>query len=153
MSDVVEGATIFSDKERYLSIRELGLTYRSSKIESLGTVGEVIIRLKKGNANEIEEREREYVSKRLATQPKGYSLGSVFKAHNGVSAGYYIDEAGLKGKRIGGAEISKIHAGFIVNVGGATSKDYYELIRYVEREVEEKFGVILEREIKFLGNI
>lgn len=153
MADVTVGAVVFSNKERYVTAEELGFTYRSSRVESLGIVGEVILRLKKGNVAEIEKKEREYVSRRQSTQPKGYSLGSVFKRHNGVSAGYYVDRAGLKGKRIGGAEVSKLHAGFIVNVGGATARDYYELIRYVENTVEEKFGITLEREIKFLGTI
>lgn len=153
IGDVVESATVFSDTERRVGKDELGFSYRSSKIASLGTVGEVVVRLKKGNPYDVEKLEREYVKKRLDTQPKGYSLGSVFKAHNGVSAGYYIDEAGLKGMRIGGAEVSLVHAGFILNVGGATARDYYELIRYVEKTVWEKFGITLEREIKLLGSI
>lgn len=153
IGDVVESVTVFSDTERRVEKDELGFSYRSSKIASLGTVGEVVIRLKKGNPHDVEKLQREYVKKRLDTQPKGYSLGSVFKAHNGVSAGYYIDKAGLKGKRIGGAEVSLVHAGFILNVGGATARDYYELIRYVEKTVWKKFGITLEREIKLLGNI
>lgn len=153
IGDVLEGATVFLDKERYVSSKELGLSYRHSEVEHLGTVGEVTIRLRRGSQKDIEDREREYIIKRLSTQPKGYSLGCVFKACNGISAGYYIDKSGLKGARIGGAVVSEIHAGFILNTGGATQRDYCELIRHVEKTVEEKFGIRLEREIKFLGNI
>jgi len=89
--------------------------------------------------------------KRRSTQPPGASTGSTFKNPPGDYAGRLIEAAGLKGTRIGGAEISPVHANFIVNQGYATANDYYQLIRLVQRKVEEKFGVKLEPEIEFIG--
>ena len=88
---------------------------------------------------------------RLENQPlDSPSLGSVFKRHQGIGAGYYIDRAGLKGTRIGGVQVSKKHAGFFINLGGATAEDYLELIELVKSNVLEKFGIILEEEIKII---
>lgn len=93
----------------------------------------------------------EYRERRKNTQPTGYpSLGSIFKRYNGISAGYYVDKAGLKGYRIGGAEISQKHAGFIINKGGATADDYIRLIEYVKERVYTVFGIELEEEIQII---
>lgn len=92
-----------------------------------------------------------YRARRLATQPTDMpSLGSTFKRHDGVSAGFYIDRAGLKGYSIGGARISEKHAGFIVNVGNATSDDYLKLIDYTKERVYSVFGIILREEIEII---
>ena len=88
---------------------------------------------------------------RLASQPHGIpSLGSVFKRYNGVSAGFYIDKAGMKGYRVGGAEVSDKHAGFIVNAGGATAKDVLDLIVVIKDRVMKTFGIMLEEEIEII---
>ena len=79
------------------------------------------------------------------------SAGSTFKRPEGYFAGTLIDQTGLKGLRVGGAEVSKKHAGFVVNAGGATAKDVVGLIREVQRRVYEAHGVRLEPEVKMIG--
>ena len=101
--------------------------------------------------NDILAEIAEYKERRVTTQPLEYpSLGSIFKRYNGISAGYYIDRAGLKGHCIGGACVSSKHAGFIVNKGGATAEDYLKLIEYVKDKVYSVFGIELEEEIEVI---
>ena len=100
----------------------------------------------------IKARMAEFTAKRKASQPAGASLGSIFKNPPGDHAGRLIEEAGLKGKRIGGAEISSKHANFIINDSHATAMDIYRLIRFVQDEVNKKFDVALETEIELFGN-
>lgn len=93
----------------------------------------------------------DYAQRRRSTQPTSLpSLGSTFKRCDGISAGYYVDKAGLKGYSIGGAQVSSKHAGFIVNTGGATAKEYIELLDYVKNRVRDAFGVELEAEIEII---
>ena len=100
----------------------------------------------------LEERVDDILALRQKKQPLNYpSCGSVFKRPVGYYAGALIEEAGLKGKRIGGAMISPKHAGFILNTGNATAADVYALIRLVEDSVMNRFGVRLEREVKLIG--
>lgn len=154
IGDIVEWAEIFRRGKAYVyDGSDLDFGYRHSKVSDLGTVGRVKLRLSPDLVKNVEEREREIRIKRASTQPVGLSLGSVFKAHNGVSAGYYLDKAGLKGVSIGGAMISDVHAGFIINRGGATAKDYLALIELAEEVVAKKYGIKLQREIKLLGEI
>lgn len=105
-----------------------------------------------GDINSLRRREAEFISKRKATQPYGYpSLGSVFKRPpNGVSAGCLIDECGLKGYRVGDAQISAVHAGFIVNLGEATARDYLKCAEDAASCVKERFGIELQKEIVIL---
>ena len=92
-----------------------------------------------------------FSEKRRSTQPIGEpSLGSVFKKHGGVGAGYLIDKIGLKGVRFGGAMVSTKHAGFIVNTGNATSEDVIALIDYVKEKVLLELGIALEEEIEII---
>lgn len=94
---------------------------------------------------------REFRNKRMQSQPLEYpSLGSVFKRHNGVGAGFYIDRCGLKGYSIGGACVSDKHAGFIVNTGAATADDYLRVIEHVKKTVYAAFGIELEEEIEII---
>lgn len=96
-------------------------------------------------------RMEEYNDRRREKQPLNYpSAGSTFKRPEGYYAGALIEQAGLKGKSVGGAEVSEKHAGFIINRGGATSNDVIELIKSVEKAVFDKFGVRLEPEVKIL---
>lgn len=95
----------------------------------------------------------EYRKRRLSTQPTEASLGSVFKKVDNISAGYYIDKAGLKGVRIGGAMVSHKHANFFVNVGGATPCDYLSLIELAKDVTYNKFKITLQEEIDILGDI
>ena len=109
----------------------------------------------------LEAELAECMAKRKATQPLNMpNAGSTFKRlergssemPQQVAPGYYIEQAGLKGYRIGGAEVSTLHANFIVNAGGATAKDILDLSDYVKTKVAEKFGIELQREIVLLGS-
>ena len=94
---------------------------------------------------------RELAAKRRSTQPLEFpSAGSVFKRPVGHYAGKLIEDCGLKGFAIGGAQVSEKHAGFIINRGGATAKDVRALVSHVQECVRREFGVELEREIRFL---
>lgn len=98
------------------------------------------------------ERMADFSKRRREKQPLSYpSAGSTFKRPEGYFAGALIEQAGLKGKRIGGAEVSELHAGFVINVGGATCRDVLDLIAYIQNEVYSHSGVQLETEVKFIG--
>jgi UDP-N-acetylmuramate dehydrogenase len=94
----------------------------------------------------------EFSARRRSTQPPGASLGSMFKNPPGDFAGRLIEAAGLKGTRIGGAEISSVHGNFFVNDENASSADIYRLIRKAQETVMQQFGIRLELEIELLGN-
>ncbi|MBQ7114576.1 MAG: UDP-N-acetylmuramate dehydrogenase [Clostridia bacterium] len=99
------------------------------------------------------EKMAEYTSKRREKQPLAWpSAGSTFKRPEGAFAGALIEQAGLKGYRIGGAEVSKLHAGFIINTGSATSADVYTLMQHVAKVVKDKSGYTLQPEVCFLGD-
>jgi UDP-N-acetylmuramate dehydrogenase len=100
----------------------------------------------------IKNKMAEFTAKRKDSQPSGASLGSIFKNPTGDFAGRLIEEAGLKGTRIGGAEISAKHANFFLSGSRASAMDIFQLIKLVQREVNKKFGILLETEIEFLGN-
>ena len=114
-------------------------------------VAEGVFRLKKGDPEEIHARMEDYMDRRRAKQPLEYpSAGSTFKRPEGYFAGTLIDQCGLKGRTVGGAQVSEKHAGFIINRGGASCADIKELIRQVQAVVGEKTGVRLEPEVKFV---
>lgn len=101
----------------------------------------------------IKQRMNQFQTHRKQTQPTGASLGSIFKNPQGNFAGKLIDEAGLKGYRIGGAMVSEVHGNFFMNADGqATASDYYALVQYVQTEVEINTGIMLEPEIEFIGD-
>ena len=103
------------------------------------------LELEKTSKSDSLEKAREYLARRLEKQPRKPSVGSVFK--NGeIPSGKLIEACGLKGARVGGAEISEKHANFVVNVGGATASDFLSLVRLAEDRVKEKFDIQLERE-------
>lgn len=109
------------------------------------------LQLREGNRAAIEDTMASYAERRKATQPLEYpSAGSVFKRPVGHFAGKLIEDCGLKGLCVGGAEVSEKHAGFIINRGGATARDVRMLVEQVRATVLEKYGVALECEIKFL---
>lgn len=157
IADVLEYADVYfteSGELARLGRDELGFGYRDSLIKSQGNayVVSAALRLSKMEHSDIMARRRGFLEQRMRSQPCALpSLGSIFKRINGISAGYYIEKAGLKGFRIGGAEVSQKHAGFIVNIGGATYRDVLELIRIVEERIYEKFGIMPEKEIEIIG--
>ncbi len=110
------------------------------------------IELEKGNEKDIRAAMADYNKRRSDKQPLAFpSAGSVFKRPEGHFAGALIEAAGLKGYRIGGAEVSELHAGFIVNRSGATASDVLSLIEYIKKTVMDKSGVMLEPEIRLIG--
>lgn len=101
----------------------------------------------------IKQRMNEFQAHRKKTQPAGASLGSIFKNPPDDYAGRLIEDAGLKGYRIGGAMVSEVHGNFFMNSGGrATASDYYALVQHVQAEVHAQSGVLLEPEIEFIGD-
>jgi UDP-N-acetylmuramate dehydrogenase len=103
------------------------------------------------NAAEVQARVKEFASKRKASQPPGASMGSMFKNPPGDFAGRLIEAAGLKGSRIGSAEISPVHANFFLNTGDTRSEDVRALIELAQQTVLDTFAVKLELEIELLG--
>ena len=130
-----------------------GFSYRHSRFEEepciiLGAR----LRLAEGDSAAIAGRMKELSEKRIASQPLDKpSAGSTFKRPATGYAAAMIDQAGLKGFRIGGAAVSEKHAGFVVNLGGATCADVEALMAHVQREVEKTFGVVLEPEVRIVG--
>ncbi|ARI76624.1 UDP-N-acetylmuramate dehydrogenase [Halobacillus mangrovi] len=155
IKDVLDYAYVV-DKEGNLVKRlasELDLDYRTSNIPDNGDiVVEATFNLKPASYEEIKAVMDDLTFKRESKQPLEYpSCGSVFKRPPGYFAGKLIQDSELQGTNIGGAEVSKKHAGFIVNKDNATTKDYISLIEHVQRTVKEKFGVDLEREVRIIG--
>ncbi len=107
--------------------------------------------LKPDDPEAILERVEHNIAYRKQTQPPGASLGSIFKNPVGNFAGRLIEEAGLKGYSIGGAQVSPIHANFIINTGEATASDYFALIRYVQDKVRKQSRIDLEMEVELIG--
>lgn len=155
MKDVLLSADVLTEdlEVKTIPVEELDLSYRHSIVLEKGYIvlgGK--LQLKKGNEQEIRERMAELAQQRREKQPLQYpSAGSTFKRPEGYFAGKLISDAGLKGKTIGGAQVSEKHAGFIVNIGGATTKDILDLIAFCQKTVQEQFGVTLETEVKIVG--
>lgn len=133
--------------------KEMNFAYRSSMLKDKKyIVLEVGMQFQKENEEEIRAKMEEYATYRKEKQPIEYpSAGSTFKRGEDFITAKLIDEAGLKGYHIGGAEVSTKHAGFIINKGNATAKEILELIEYVKKTVEEKFDKKIELEIEIMG--
>ena len=113
---------------------------------------DVELALEKGDYQEILEITRDLTERRTTKQPLHLpSAGSVFKRPEGYFAGKLIQDSGLKGQRVGGAQVSELHSGFIVNVGDATAKDVLDLIQLIKDRVYETFHVQLETEVRIVG--
>ncbi|MBQ8136219.1 MAG: UDP-N-acetylmuramate dehydrogenase [Clostridia bacterium] len=134
--------------------REMEFGYRRSRaMRNGGIVLSAVLTLTPGDETEIEERMRALDRKRSDKQPLEFpSAGSYFKRPEGYFAGALIDQAGLKGFAVGGAQVSEKHAGFIVNRGGATCRDILTLEQEIVNRVEERFHVRLEREVRLIEN-
>ncbi len=137
---------------RTLTLEELGLGYRTSRVPAEGyVVLEAGLRLAEGCQEEIYKKMEDLAERRRKKQPLEYpSAGSAFKRPPGHFAGKLIDDAGLRGFRIGDAQVSEKHCGFVINRGNATEAQVTELCREVRRRVKEQFGVELELEVKKL---
>ena len=155
MKDVITEVTYIDDDGRVKTLpgSECEFGYRTS----IFTKGNKIIisaklTLNKGNKDEIVATMRDLNARRKEKQPLEYpSAGSTFKRPEGHFAGTLIEEAGLKGYTIGGAQVSEKHAGFVINADNATAQDVIDLIAHVQKVVKEKSGVDLEPEVKIIG--
>ena len=151
MADIVRRVTYLDacGERREAGRGELGFAYRKSRFEPGETVLFAELELAPGDGEAILRRMAELAGKRRASQPLDMpSAGSAFKRPEGAYAAALIDAAGLKGLRVGGAQVSEKHAGFIVNAGGAKSRDVLELMDRVREEVLRHSGVELEPEIR-----
>lgn len=155
MKDVIVDVTVVTragDIKHYTN-NDMAFAYRHSAIQETGDiVVETTLQLDYGNQHDIDEKINELTVLRTTKQPLEYpSCGSVFKRPVGHFAGQLIQEANLQGYRIGGVEVSKKHAGFMVNIDNGTASDYMHLIAHVQQVVKEKFDVTLETEVRFIG--
>jgi UDP-N-acetylmuramate dehydrogenase len=157
MRDVVKTVTVLDSSTGELMEFEngaLAFGYRTSRIQVQKDIiiVEAELELSSGEPREILKKMRELNRLRLLKQPLDFpNAGSTFKRPPGNYAGKLIEEAGLKGVRVGGAQVSRKHAGFLINLGYASAEDVLALISLIQREVEDKFGVSLEPEIKIVG--
>lgn len=155
MKDVLVSATVLTPQGEILTLsnEELELGYRSSIVAKKDyIVLEATIGLQKGDKEAIKARMDELRIQRTTKQPLEYpSAGSTFKRPEGYFAGKLIQDAGLRGFQVGGAQVSEKHCGFVINKEDATAADVWELMQQVSAIVKEKFGVELEPEVKRLG--
>lgn len=155
MKDILQKVTVLTPDGtvQTLSVKELELSYRHSIIPEKGyLVISAVLKLQAGNADEIQSIMDDLKEKRVSKQPLEYpSAGSTFKRPEGYFAGKLIQDAGLRGFRVGGAQVSEKHCGFIINRDQATSTDICQLMQQVSEIVYEKFGVRLEPEVKKIG--
>lgn len=151
---LVEAEVLTEDLQiKKFSTQQLQFSYRHSIIPEKGyIVLSATFLLKKGNQKEIAQKMTELAQQRREKQPLNFpSAGSIFKRPQGYFAGKLITDAGLKGYSIGDAQVSQKHGGFIVNKGNATCADVLVLIEHCQKTVFEKFGVMLETEVKMIG--
>ena len=155
MKQVLESAVVLTQEGELLTIpvEELGLAYRTSVVEKKDyVVVEATLRLKKGDQAAIRELMDDLKQRRVTKQPLEFgSAGSTFKRPEGYFAGKLIEDAGLRGFRIGDAQVSEKHCGFVINRGNATAAQVCELMQEVVKKVKETSGVTLEPEVKRIG--
>jgi UDP-N-acetylmuramate dehydrogenase len=159
IADVIEEITVVDRQLRELTIKRKALefSYRRLKIPKSTAIVRTLLRLHPTDQSEIKQKIEASLEKRKNTQPVGHpTLGCVFKnpykeGKKFPTAGELIEEAGLKGVRVGKARVSEVHANFIVNEGGSTARDVEVLMGLIKEHVKEKFGVLLEPEIHIIG--
>ena len=143
----------YDGKIKTLELEKHNFEYRNSVFSKMDVIIiDTTIKTQKGTKEEIEGKMSEYSASRKASQPLEYpNAGSTFKRKEGIITAKLIDECGLKGFSIGDAEVSTKHAGFIVNKGKATAKDFLDLVEYVKKEIKNKFEIDVELEILVIG--
>lgn len=156
MKDIVVSVTAVSPDgscEKVFSADEMDFGYRHSSLEENGYIAvEAALRLQKGDYNLIAAKMKELSEKRNSKQPVQYpSAGSTFKRPEGYFAGKLIEDAGLKGVSVGGAQVSTLHSGFIINRDNATATDILNLITLVQNRVYDETGVMLKPEVRIIG--
>ena len=156
MKDVLEFVTVLTGEGKIIELgrNELELGYRTSVIAKKGyIVLGAVLKLERGDGEKIKTYMDELKEKRVTKQPLEYpSAGSTFKRPEGYFAGKLIEDAGLRGFQVGGAQVSEKHCGFVINRDHATAADIMELMRQVQIRVKENSGVDLEPEVKRLGD-
>lgn len=132
---------------------EMNFRYRHSRVEDEGLVVlGAVYKLNKGKKEDVQLKMDELMDKRKSKQPLEYSsAGSTFKRPEGYFAGKLIDDSGLRGLSHGDAQVSEKHCGFVINRDKASAKEILELIEVVQKTVKDKFGILLEREVKVIG--
>lgn len=156
ISQIIESVEILSQDGAHVTIKtreELELSYRHSILQRTGDILlKATFLLKKGDQERISARMKELTAKRTEKQPLAYpSAGSFFKRPQNNYAGKLIQDAGLRGLKLGGAQVSPLHAGFIINTGGATATDIIDLMEVIRNTVFEKSGILLEPEVRIIG--
>ena len=155
MSEVVEEVTYISKDGQVKTVgkENLDFSYRNSVfMKEGGIVTDALVSLPHGDPEEIAAKVKEYTEKRTKSQPLNFpSAGSMFKRPVGHYTGALIEQCGLKGTSVGGAQVSEKHAGFVINKGDATASDIDGLVKKIQSEVKAKFDVDLEREVRFIG--
>lgn len=150
--EFVEGGSVPALKVRLIHKDELRFGYRWSNLSEYICVTKAHLRMRSNSPEETVKRMKMIFQKKKAEQPlSAASAGCVFKNPKGMSAGRLIDECGLKGARVGDAQVSTQHANFIVNTGGATAADVLNLVDKVRATVKESIGIDLELELKVVG--
>ena len=156
MKDVLESVTVLTGEGKIIELgrNELELGYRTSVIAKKGyMVLGAVLKLERGDGEKIKTYMDELKEKRVTKQPLEYpSAGSTFKRPEGYFAGKLIEDAGLRGFQVGGAQVSEKHCGFVINRDHATAADIMELMRQVQIRVKENSGVDLDPEVKRLGD-
>lgn len=156
LSGIVKEATLLSrdgEREYTLQREEMELGYRKSIFQITGDIIiRVTLQLEPGDKEAIAAKIQDFTTRRNEKQPMTFpSAGSFFKRPEGYFAGKLISDAGLRGLTLGGAQVSPLHAGFLINKGGATTTDVLQLMRLVQNTVQDKFGVMLEPEVRIIG--
>lgn len=153
VKDVIKKVWLLIDgKEEVVSRRELNFEYRKSNLAEGAVVMKVLIKLDRGDRKLSEKKVKDYLDKRNKTQPiKMSNTGSIFKNPDSIAAGKLIEELGLKGYKIGGAQISELHGNFIVNRGSAKASEVLKLIDVAKENAYKLRGIILEPEVRILG--
>lgn len=155
LKDIVKSVLAVSPDgscERVFTNEEMQFSYRHSVLQENGYIAVAAsLKLAKDEPAKIAERMRELAQKRNSKQPVQYpSAGSTFKRPEGYFAGKLIEDAGLKGVSVGGAQVSTLHSGFVINRGGATATDILQLMALIQNTVYDKFGVKLEPEVRII---
>lgn len=156
LSNILDRARIVSKdgkREFYMTAEELQMGYRHTLLHETGdVVAEVELKLAEGDRQEIKAKIADFTQRRNSKQPVSFpSAGSFFKRPEGYFAGKLIQDAGLKGVSVGGAQVSELHSGFIINKGGASATDILQLMEIVQARVMDEFGVKLETEVRIIG--
>lgn len=154
IKDVIDTVWIWLDgKEIALKRSEIKFEYRKSNLPEGSVVTKALFKLQYGDTLQSERNVKEYMAKRNSTQPiKMSNTGSIFKNPPDIAAGQLIEELGLKGFSIGGAQFSDLHANFIVNTGNARASDVLDLIEKAKNEALSERGIKLETEVRVIGN-